>query len=471
MTATPLRAVALLRMSTDKQVNSPARQREGFRAYCEQWGLTPVCECLEEAVSATHTDLADRAGVTELLALARKKRMDVVWCEEPSRLARKPEDYFAIRAALGRYGVAIVGPRDDPAQAHDTAIAEFTQGLLALLARFEARQLGERIHRAQRVAVASGKFRGGRLAYGLKWTGERYEVDTDAAAVVTTIFERYAAGHGMNTIARQLTDEGIASPRGNSWGLPAVRHVLRNSVYRGSVQYAGETYATDLPEVVPAATVAAVDVRLEQSGARPQRATNYATAALFAGVLRCPDCGRWLSPRVTLHYRNGERREYRNYACYYSRQAPVSCGWRHIISEKKLEAALVPALARLLREGAGRASVPEPRSAPRTNGHADKLQRERERVIALHVRGKLSEEEADALLDGIAKRQAELAATKSAPAGRKVTADELRGVLRVLERHWGRMSVAERRGTLQALVESIAPAVGDLGASVVVWRV
>lgn len=47
----PLRAVALIRMSTARQENSPERQREGFARYCARWDLVPVDEYEDLATS------------------------------------------------------------------------------------------------------------------------------------------------------------------------------------------------------------------------------------------------------------------------------------------------------------------------------------------------------------------------------------------------------------------------------------
>jgi DNA invertase Pin-like site-specific DNA recombinase len=59
----PLRAVALIRMSTDRQQDSPERQRALFAEYCARWSLTPAGEYADLGISATHTKLEQRPGI------------------------------------------------------------------------------------------------------------------------------------------------------------------------------------------------------------------------------------------------------------------------------------------------------------------------------------------------------------------------------------------------------------------------
>lgn len=458
-----LRAAALIRMSTAQQVNSPGRQRELFADYCAQWRLQAVAECTEEAVSATHTNLAARAGITQLLVLAQQGRIDVAWCEEPSRIARKPEDWFAVRSSLAQYRVAIVGPRDDPFATRDTAIAEFTQGLQALLARYEARQLGERMHRAQRMKVAGGRFRGGRLAYGYRWVDDHFEVDPEPAATVLQIFTLYATGAGFNNIAHQLNQAGRPSPTGGKWYLSGIAYILRNPLYRGAMRFSGETYPVATPSLIPATIVAAVDARLAQSGGRPQRSSNNDTQGLFTGLLRCPECGKWLN--------RGTHSGRATYLCTNAKNAGFRCGWRHYIGERPLERVLLPLVMGALQSVADAAVLPDlPPAPPRdVDGERATLERERQRIIGLHVRGKISEDEADGLLDDILRRQHDLDAwvpVASAP----VTLEEVQGALRTMEQHWPHMLPAERRALLQSLIMEIIPNRAALAASTIVWR-
>ena len=77
----------------------------------------------------------------------------------------------------------------------------------------------------------------------------RPEVDPAEAAIVTEIFERYAAGHGVRKICGWLDAEGVptplqaraiagARPVAGQWAHSTVQGILRNPVYVGHLVWA-----------------------------------------------------------------------------------------------------------------------------------------------------------------------------------------------------------------------------------------
>jgi DNA invertase Pin-like site-specific DNA recombinase len=458
-------------MSTDSQVSSPDRQRAGFATYCQTHGLTPAGEYADEGVSATHTRMEDRPALMQMLADARRRRFDVVWAEEVSRIARRESEWFAIRDALSELGIAIVGPGDDPHSAHDDIMRQFSQGLFALLARFEARQLGQRMRRAQQVKVAQGRYRGGRLPPGLAWGREegRYTLDEATAPVARRAFDLYPQLLSFEGVARTLNAEGYLTTAGRQFSGEAVRDILSCSAYRGSRDFGGEEYPTDLPAIVDAAAVAAVDELLARRRGRPRGAVSPAVHASFAGLLRCPECSGWLTLHVTYRTRaSGERVAHARYMCYRARQAPHSCTWRGCVAQSRLEAAILPQVAARAREMA-RAARPRRESTRRATGSQRLLQAlddERQRAIALRVRGTIGDEELDRLLAQVEARRGELQVARPEP---RVTREEARAVLAAVEKHWGQMDAPTKRGILQAMIEHIVPA-APLTNSAIAWR-
>ena len=73
--------------------------------------------------------------------------------------------------------------------------------------------------------------------------GQTMRIVNDAeAAVVRTIYERFAAGDGLRTIALALNRSGALSPRAqqgrpNGWSSSSVREVLARPTYRGEVVF------------------------------------------------------------------------------------------------------------------------------------------------------------------------------------------------------------------------------------------
>jgi len=474
MTTLSLRAVALIRMSTHAQLHSPERQRALFQEYCARWSLAPVGEYADEGVSATHTPMARRHGLQKLLADAEKRRFEVVWVEEVSRLARRGWEFGLVRDSLVLRGIAVVTLQDNPRVAVDDMDREFRQDLDAILARREARQIGARVQRDQRVRLAAGGYRGGPLPLGLAWDREQrcYVTDPDWQPVAEMIFHAYLATGSCQAVARALHAAGHVTTRGGPWSGHTVVRVLRNPAYRGRLSFGTEEIAAPLPTIVPSALVASVDLLLAQRSQRSQRSTDHRTTALFAGLLRCPGCGGWLHSRNCPPgpSRRG-RQTYVRYLCTRARQAPVTCTWRRVISQLSLERAILPTIADELRRRLAEAPPPPPsRRVPTHARQLAQLDAERERVIALHVRGTIGVEKCETLLAQVAARREALAAevTVSEVA---VTPRELRAALRMVRERWPAWPPPRRRELLQALLEHIVPNPDSLSASHLAWRV
>ena len=60
-------------------------------------------------------------------------------------------------------------------------------------------------------------------------------INEEQALVVRRIFELYASGSGMVTIAHRLNDEGVKPPRGRGWAPSGIREMLYRPLYRGKI--------------------------------------------------------------------------------------------------------------------------------------------------------------------------------------------------------------------------------------------
>lgn len=461
----PLRAVALIRMSTDKQINSPERQRDAFAAYCERWGLEDCGHYEDLGVSATHTRAADRAGLQALLADARRRRFDVVFVEELSRAARRSEDFFPLQAELRRLGVALVTKHDDPTREVGAA-QRFSQGVMALAAELEAGLLSERVRSALALRVKQGLYRGGNISLGYRWCKEMqsWAVDEAGAEVARRVFRTYLDCSNLEEAARALNAAGLVTGKGNHWSGSSVRALVRSPMYRGYLRFAGEDYpCPGLPEVIPPALLAEADRAIANCARRPQRADQSADA-LFTGLLRCPSCGAWLS----LHVTQDEGRRYLAYYCWRGRQEPHACENRRYVGQGPLERALVPVIHSYLETmAAAMPSASRRKQGPPAARTLERLETERQRVLRLHVTGRISEAELDVMLGQVQARRE--AAAQAVPERQPLTRQQVQELARQVGRSWWVETIPRRRKALQRMVEYITPDPDHLGQSTIVW--
>jgi hypothetical protein len=89
-------------------------------------------------------------------------------------------------------------------------------------------------------------------------TGSILVLDEAQSAIVQRIFARHAAGAGCDTIARELNDENVPSPgstwkgrkirRCSGWMGSAVRVILKNPIYTGTVRWNTSKWKRDLED-------------------------------------------------------------------------------------------------------------------------------------------------------------------------------------------------------------------------------
>lgn len=121
------------------------------------------------------------------------------------------------------------------------------------------------------------------LGYAAVGGGKPFVIVEDEIAVVEFIFDAYHRGMDMAAIARELNQRSLLTKRGNLFDRRAVRRILTNPFYAGTVRWNGCQF-TGAHEVRPAlATLYEENRRRLEGEYRP------------AGRREPSDCGHWLS--------------------------------------------------------------------------------------------------------------------------------------------------------------------------------
>ncbi|HLI12818.1 MAG TPA: recombinase family protein [Alphaproteobacteria bacterium] len=108
-----------------------------------------------------------------------------------------------------------------------------TVGIMALVAEEERRMISKRTREALAAAKARGvqlgspdPHKGATIGVPRAAVARKRKAQEFAASVLPAINELRTAGLSLRAIAKELTDRGIASPRGGSWGPQTVANVL-----------------------------------------------------------------------------------------------------------------------------------------------------------------------------------------------------------------------------------------------------
>jgi DNA invertase Pin-like site-specific DNA recombinase len=237
-----------------------------------------------------------------------------------------------------------------------------------------ARDISKKIHASVLTKQKAGEFIGAFASYGYRKAlpnKNKLVIDPYAAGIVSRIFGLYLKGFGKNRIATVLNEEGILCPseykklngenyknanrlEGTSyWTYSTVNRILQNELYIGNMvqgrkvqKMRGKPRIKDREEwiivkgtheaIIDESTWEKVQDLLKRRTRTPDLKTNV---TIFAGFLKCGDCGRAMVKK------NGKNIGY--FCGTYVRHGRKYCT-PHMVSHKALENILLEDLKKIL---------------------------------------------------------------------------------------------------------------------------
>lgn len=236
------------------------------------------------------------------------------------------------------------------------------------------RDISKKVRSSLTIKRRQGKFIGSFASYGYNKDPDdhnRLLVDSEAAHIVMDIYRWFLDGNSIIGIAKRLNSLGIPNPstykrrkglnyrhpqqdiNDGAWPDSSVRRILSNRIYTGSMvqgktqnrSYKFQKAVNVAPEnwiIVPRTHQAIISEetfeKVQLLLSKDMRtAPGNQKVYLFAGFLKCADCGRAMN-RKTLSQPN---REYCYYICStYKKMNQASCS-KHTIRTDRLEKAVL----------------------------------------------------------------------------------------------------------------------------------
>ncbi len=256
MIATTKPAVGYIRMSTDRQENSPDRQRREIKALADREGYR-ITKWYEDH-GLTGTESANRPEFQSLLRDAERGRFEAILLHEQSRFSR--EDLFDVMAhwrLLREAGVEIVTCQRGRLRFDDLG------GIITAIidqhgAREESIKLAGRVVSGQRTRALQGKRIGGtvfgydrqlyddsgepvqRISFRQKfrkpatWRSELVPSDEHAAVeAVQWMFEAIQSGESIGYVVRGLNERDLRTAADKAFTFNSVIGMFRNPAYAG----------------------------------------------------------------------------------------------------------------------------------------------------------------------------------------------------------------------------------------------
>ncbi len=338
--------------------SSIATQRQMLRQYANEQGFHVVDEYIDDGYSGTNYDRPDFERMIEDI---EDGKINCVLTKDLSRLGRNyiltgqyTEMYFPSKGV--RYIALNDGIDSNKGESEITAFKN-------ILNEMVARDTSRKVKSAMRTRFLDGAYMAPTVPLGYRRDPDhknRIIPNEDTRWIVQKIFEMAAHGMGCAKIQQHLRSEKIPVPswwryqvNGQRsdyfddadeniryrWSLPSLRKILENETYIGNLVHnkRGRISFKNKKQVdKPLDEWIRVDGVIEPIISRDlwdaaqahinsrKRSTRNGENLIFAGLLRCPDCGWTLS----CHH-NQQGRRY--YGCTrYSVYGPQECTSHHI---------------------------------------------------------------------------------------------------------------------------------------------
>ncbi|MFI6174987.1 recombinase family protein [Nonomuraea sp. NPDC051191] len=356
-----MRALLAIRLSvlTD-ETTSPERQLAWTSGEAERRGWSVVGEAVDLDVSATKTSPFERPNLGKWLNERAHEFDAVIWWKQ-DRAVRSMADMAELAKWAKQNRKVLVfaeGPSGGPISfdLSSDIVAELIFMIFAFAAQMEAQSISDRTTDAKKYMRRIGRHPGGSVPYGYMAVGTssgwRLVHDPVYAPIIQGIVNQVLAGHSVRSLARDLTLQGIPTPkdlqriRNGKWHPPmALRHwspaglteILRSRNLLGQQTFKGGN-GRGPEEVVrgddgmpvmrgePLVSRATWDQLQEVLNERTMKKSgSRANASLLLRVLFCAICSQ------PMHENRSSRGE-RYYKCASGKLFP--CGNRSIQSDK-----------------------------------------------------------------------------------------------------------------------------------------
>ena len=332
------RAAIYCRLSKDDDLDgesaSIANQRDMLEHYCEKQGW----EVVEVYQDDGYTGLnMERPDLKRMIKAIERRQVNLVITKDLSRLGRNYlQTGYLIEDFFPRNGVRYIAMNDGiDTLRENNDIAPFKN----ILNEMYSKDISKKVHSSYLLKAQKGEFTGCVAPFGYRKDPEDKNhllVDEETAPIVRQIFRWALEGPGPNFIRRRLEEQKVPCPtwwnreRGirnvrtkwekqdpekgrYMWDFSVIKDILMNPVYAGAIASQKKDYRFKIGTIgekkpqdwivveqrheplIDRKSFAIVQDKLKSR----QRPRQNGETSLFAGLIKCGECGKSLTIRTT----------------------------------------------------------------------------------------------------------------------------------------------------------------------------
>ncbi len=316
------------RNQLDSEYSSLETQRERLEAYCKSQENYIIHRVYEDA--AYSGDSLDRPALKEMLQDIREGKLACVLAYKIDRLTRSVRDFHLLMDLLDRYAVKFVSVT----QSLDThnPMGRLLRNILLDFAQFEREITADRTRDKMYQRAQKGLWNGGNVPYGYTRENKRLVVNAEEASRIRFMFYRFADGPSLARLRDELHRRGWTTRSNKPWSKTGLDHILRNPVYCGMIRFNDQRFKGKHAALIQESLFEKVQTLRRD---RSHSSTKLTRVYLLKGLIRCSDCGSWMTPHYTQKkHKDGSVYRISYYRCtktmHFSNQV---CRIKHINAE------------------------------------------------------------------------------------------------------------------------------------------
>ena len=332
------RAAIYCRLSKDDDLDgesaSIANQRDMLEKYCEKQGWEVVAVYQDDGYTGLNME---RPDLKRMIKAIERRQVNLVITKDLSRLGRNYlQTGYLIEDFFPRNGVRYIAMNDGiDTLRENNDIAPFKN----ILNEMYSKDISKKVHSSYLLKAQKGEFTGCVAPFGYRKDPEDKNhllVDEETAPIVRQIFRWALEGHGPNFIRRRLEEQKVPCPtwwnreRGfrnvrtkwekkdpengrYMWDFSVIKDILMNPVYTGAIASQKKDYRFKIGTIgekkpqdwivveqrheplIDSKSFAIVQDKLKSR----QRPRQDGETSLFAGLIKCGECGKSLTIRTT----------------------------------------------------------------------------------------------------------------------------------------------------------------------------
>ena len=373
------RAALYIRVSSEKQARhgySLAEQEYDLRRYAEQQGYVLIGVYADEGTSARKA-LSRRRSLQWLLEDVQTGSIDIIVFKCLDRWFRNIADYYKFQEILDQYNVLWECTQENFNTT--TTNGRLLLNLKLSIAQHESDQTGDRIRYIFDGHRREGKVITGQMPLGYRvGKDKRIHIDQRKAEMAREMFQFFLINRTVLGTTRMLREKYGYRKSDSSIG-----RTLQNRIYVGEY-YGVKNFC---PPLIDENTL----IQVQKVFAGRTRYPRSGNIYLFTGLLRCPNCGKVLTPA----YSHTKKRTYIYYVCrnYTHSDYPYKTYWR----EDRVESDLLDKLDHTLkRYRANVKKISYKEDTEKIQLSAESIRAKQARLQELYVEGMIPRVEFDA---------------------------------------------------------------------------